>query len=145
MSAVRHLASTKARVIELYDAGWRQADIERLLAGEGTPVPSRNTMWVWTHPEKARRQQQRDLAVTRRWRLARASFGWPGVRGPEWLLGRMSVLDDAGLSANAIAKVMHVDFPTLPELGDREIWDALRKDRLPHSWRTHFHNEERSA
>lgn len=116
MSAIRHKVTTKARVVELYDAGWRPADIQRLLEREGRTVPSKNTIWTWTHPRKAARQAQRDLAKTRRWRLRRASFAWSGVRGPEWKTGRMRAMRAAGVSLRDIARVMALDFPDDPPL-----------------------------
>lgn len=131
MSTIRHKISTKLRVIELYEAGWLPAEIQELLRQEGIePAPSRNTIWAWTHPRKAEKQARRDLAKTRRWRTERASFSWPGVRGPEWKLERMRRLRDTGLSYAAIAKVMSFDFPSAP-LTASQVEGVLRGLHTP--------------
>lgn len=131
MSQVRHRASTKARVIELYEAGWtKPSEIIMHLERDGLPVPSRNTLWAWTHPEKAAEQTQRDLEGARRWRLQQASFAWPGVRGPEWKLQRMRVLREAGLSLDAVAAVMSIDFPVTP-ISRPTVAKALTLDLAP--------------
>lgn len=136
MSQVRHRASTKARALVHAEIGSGPREIQRLLAGEGVdPVPSVNTIWTWCNPKKASLQAQRDLAVARRWRLGHASFAWPGVRGPEWKLARMRVLDGAGVSAAAIARVMAVDFPKDNRLTEAQVRRALHTGRPPRSTR----------
>lgn len=129
MSAVRHKIATKARVCELYEAGWKPAEIRRLLQREGHPVPSPNTMWLWTHPRKAAQQAQRDLEKTRVWRTERASFSWPGVRGPEWKRARMLTMLKAGVCPPDVARVMSIDFPNDPPVTEdnvRRLWRTVR-------------------
>lgn len=130
MSAVRHKMSTKLKVVELYEAGWKPAEIERILHDEGMPVPSRNTMWIWTHPKAAAEQARRDVAVARRWRVGAATFAWPGVRTPEWKVGRMRALRQTGMSFSAITKVMNVDFPNEP-LTEDEVRYAIHGGKPP--------------
>lgn len=137
MTRVRHMARTKARVIELDAAGWGPKDIQRLLAAEDVdPIPTENAIWLWTNPEKAAVQAKRNVELARRWRLERASFAWPGVRGPEWKVARMRVLAGAGLKPAAIAAVMAVDFPKDERLSEDSVRRALESGRPPRSVRS---------
>ncbi|HUR84200.1 MAG TPA: hypothetical protein VMY78_02545 [Solirubrobacteraceae bacterium] len=129
-TAVRHKASTRARVIELYKAGWMPAEIQRVLAREDIAVPSRNTIWVWTHPRQAGQQAKRDLEKTRRWRTERASFAWPGVRGPEWKRARMLAMRRSGMSYVDIARVMTLDFPKTPT-SEGQVRHTIRGSETP--------------
>lgn len=124
MTAVRHTTSMQARVLELHEAGWKPAGIERLLAKEspGVPTPTRQTVWRWTHPEEA------EARVAKR-RAAEAKYtgGWPGICSPEWKQQRMRAMRSAGLSYNAIATIMRLDFPRDAPMTEHQVRYLIRK------------------
>lgn len=131
---VQHPAKVMVRAQELRAADYGITAVQRILAGEGHHV-SYNTVRCWTEPEFRTRMLDQKNRAARAKRAAASSFQRLGQVGPEWLLARMRVLSGAGVSAAAIARVMAIDFPDLPNLTPRQVWDALNEGRLPLSWR----------
>ena len=129
--AIRHTVATQTRVRELYAAEWSPSEIQRVLEREGHTVPSEMTIWVWTHPDKAAATAQREVLAARRRRAAKASYAWPGVRGPEWKLGRMKAMRKEGLSTYDIARMMRLDFPNDPPLTADQVRHALKCEDPP--------------
>lgn len=131
MTAIRHKVQTKLRAIELREAGWSINEVRTQLAREGVdPPPSANTIWCWTNVEMDARQRAHKRRSGRLTRLRSANFRWPGVRGPEWKVGRMQALRDGGLSCAAIASVMTIDFPDTP-LTEHQVRGALTGGHMP--------------
>jgi hypothetical protein len=112
------------RARELFAADWPKKRIGEILAKEfGLPtVPTRNTVTAWVEPDKHARwehaQQQRRLT---RIRCNTVSVVQGADRSLAWKLERMRQLSAAGLSANAIASVMNLDFPRDEPLGHRHV------------------------
>lgn len=121
-----------ARARTLHAAEWPVARIAKLLADEfGLPKPPSSTaVYGWVDPKFNEKRKQRE-----RERLRGKSYTFSvvqnGHRSPEWKMARMRVLRGAGLSFNAVAKVMAVDFPGARTLTEDEVRHALLSDRAP--------------
>ncbi|PTL55784.1 hypothetical protein [Paraconexibacter algicola] len=125
MTTVRHTSRTRARAVELRNAGWSLRQVRELLAAEGYhPAPTVPTLSRWTNPA---REEEHRRANRARARGDATTYAWPGVRSAEWRLGRMRALDAAGVSDRDIARVMTLDFPHSPITVD-QVKHALRSD-----------------
>lgn len=116
------------------DGGWTAAQIRDYLAQRGHDVTI-GTVRRWADPEQARKHREDSRARSHRLRAA-ARGGRMGREGQsaEFRDQRLRALRDAGLSMNAIAKVMTLDFPDTP-LTERQVRTALTSDRPPIAFR----------
>jgi hypothetical protein len=126
MSAARHDSSSMTEARTLREAGWSYRAIASLLTRRGSPVAD-TTVAEWCDPEKAARRRRRNLrrmaAANSQRNHGRLGAGPP--RSMEFRDARMRSLRTAGLSMNAIAKVMTFDFPDEPWT-EREVRDLLK-------------------
>lgn len=107
--SVQHTSATRAEAIRLRDAGFTVRQVAEILARRGTKVTP-STIAYWSSPTALAQRRRYDREQKAIKNARRAEFRWPGrPRTEAWLLGRMRVLDQAGLSAAAVAKVMSVD------------------------------------
>jgi hypothetical protein len=115
MTPVKHTVKTRTLVRDLYAGGWTPTEIRRMLERDNVqPLPTPMTIYRWTHPEKAAQHSNQSTEIKRRKHQAAGfSLAYPFARSPLWLHHRMQVLAGAGVSANAIATVMNIDFPQL--------------------------------
>lgn len=125
----RHPIWAVTRARELSAAGWKDVDIVRLLHQENGITVSKATVGRWVRESRAASHQ----AAVDRWASIKASrrtgkLGAPHAR-PESKLVRMRVLREAGLSHEAVAKVMRVDFGD--ELTRAQVENALKVGRYP--------------
>lgn len=135
MSAVRHSAKVMAEARRLREAGWSLNEIRRLMAADGIdPVPAIGTIAIWTDDAARRRELDRQARKHRELRVARSDFRLPGVRGPEWRLGRIRALADAEVGILDIARVMSIDFPGEP-ITRHDVRYALEVGRPPLAYR----------
>jgi hypothetical protein len=117
------------QVRRLSEAGWGNAAIRRILADQGVdPIPTLKTIRMWIDPDYA--DQVRAETRQRMRQTSPMTFRWPGPRSVEWRVRRIKVLADAGLTKEAIAKVMTHDFPDCP-LSRAQIDGILRQGRIP--------------
>jgi hypothetical protein len=124
-----HDAATRREAIGLRESGWTLRAIVQVLARRGIHVHE-STILYWTSETASERRRQHDRERMAQVNAARASFRWPGRPKTEaWLLGRMRVLERAGLSMAAIAKVVSIDHGL--ELSEHQVRYALSINRLP--------------
>jgi hypothetical protein len=131
----RHSSATVAEAQRLHAAGWSVYGIAKLLRRRGTSVDE-TTIAEWVDPALAERRR-REQALRYRIRNARKTGGRLGAgppRSPEFRLERIRSLDKAGVSAEAIAKVMTFDFPNEPITGHM-VRHALRAGEPPRVYR----------
>lgn len=123
-----HDAATRREAMHLREAGWTLRDIVAVFRRRGISVHE-STVLYWTSEEASERRRihdRRRMAVVN---ARRASFRWPGrPRTEAWLVGRMRVLERAGLSAAGIAKVVWVDHGIV--VSAHQVRYALRCGRL---------------
>lgn len=129
MTARGHDSATRREAVRLRESGWTLSGIVQVLARRGIHVHE-STILYWTSEAASERRRQHDRDRMARINAARASFRWPGRPKTEvWLLARMRVLERAGLSMAAIAKVVSIDHGL--ELTEHQVRYALSIDRLP--------------
>lgn len=114
-----HSTATLRRVYELNEAGWTPTQMLLVLADEGFDRPSLTTIYLWLRPDYRERSRVANQRRSARRSASSGSFHWPARRSPEWKLARMRVLKDAGLSCEAVATVMTLDFPDTPLTGNQ--------------------------
>jgi len=135
MSAVRYTTRTRLRAAELRNLGWTYSKVRAILAEEGvTSLPSDNAIRRWADPEALKSRRRADKAYRRQRRVERSNFRAGGVRTPEWIVGRVRSLGDAGLSASAIARVICHDFPKQALTRDQVV-GILDGGGIPYSLR----------
>lgn len=129
-----HTAKVAAEAVRLREAGWTIPQIRDVLAARGIdPPPCRTTIMRWTTPGFAERRQAK--ATVRKRELYEPSYRPAGRKSAVWRAGRMRALFEAGLSPNAVAKVMTFDFPEHPVSG-HQVRYALQRDREKPGTRT---------
>jgi hypothetical protein len=134
MTARGHDSATRREAIRLRESGWTLRGIVQVLASRGIHVHE-STVLYWTSETASERRRQHDRERMAQLNAARATFRWPGRPKTEaWLLGRMRVLERAGLSMTAIAKVVSIDHGL--ELSEHQVRYALSINRLPSMTRT---------
>jgi hypothetical protein len=123
-----HDAATRREAMHLREAGWTLRDIVAVFRRRGVSVHE-STVLYWTSEEASERRRAHDRRRMAAVNAQRASFRWPGrPRTEAWLLGRMRVLEGAGLSAAAIAKVVSIDHGIV--VSAHQVRYALRSGRL---------------
>lgn len=111
------------------EAGWTLRGIVQVFARRGIKVHE-STVLYWTSEAAAERKRRHDQQRKAQVNAARATYRWPGrARTEAWLLGRMRVLEGAGLSMAAIAKIVSIDHGL--ELSEHQVRYALSINRLP--------------
>jgi hypothetical protein len=129
MTARGHDSATRREAIRLRESGWTLRGIVQVLARRGIQVHE-STVLYWTSEVASERRRQHDRERMAQVNAARATFQWPGRPKTEaWLLGRMRVLERAGLSMAAIAKVVSIDHGL--GLSEHQVRYALEMNRLP--------------
>jgi hypothetical protein len=120
--------------IRMFAADFRINTIRRYLARNGVDV-SWMTVKGWIDPQWYEQQLAVCRARSRRREMRNHTYAWPGQRGPEWKMGRIRALHEAGLYPVMIARVMTTDFPEQPITG-AQVKRALQEDCVPITYRT---------
>lgn len=136
----RHSIAAVTRARALYEAGWTQVDIRRLLIRErlvDDVAPTTVTRWVNAEAQQTWEANIRDARAARAKRRGERPMGYPHAR-PEFKLARVRALRAAGMKMSDIAIVMSHDFEPVTEA---QIRHALRIGR----WPKRVLRQERSA
>jgi hypothetical protein len=129
-----HDSATRREAVRLRESGWTLRGIVAVLARRGIQVHE-STILYWTSEAAAEQRRRHDQQRKAQVNAARATYRWPGrPRTEAWLLGRMRVLERAGLSMAAIAKVVSADHGL--DLSEHQVRYALNINRLPALERT---------
>jgi hypothetical protein len=134
---VMYAEPVAARARELFALDWPKKRIAEIVAREfGLPsVPTRNTVTAWVEPHKHARWIAKAEGKRRdRIRLCTVSVVQGADRSSEWKIERIHRLKAAGLSDNAIAAVMTLDFPRDGQLRGHQVYHALRGS-MPRNWK----------
>lgn len=123
---VTYPAAVMRRACELREAGWTLRQVAAMIAEETGATPTDMTVLRWTNEkwderEKARARERRAAQAS-----VRASFA---LTSPEFKLARMRAIHDRGVSCQAIAAVMALDFGD--DLTAGQVRHALAVGRYP--------------
>lgn len=128
----RYDSGAVARTVELRAAGWDLGEIQDRLELERGVRPSRETLAIWTNPTRAASKAASVKRVNRRRWNARITGRMPSTANltSDFRLIRARALREAGLSANAVARVMTFDFPGSP-VTEQQVRYACDVGRWP--------------
>lgn len=126
----RHPMTVVTRARQLAEAGWKPAEIRRLLERDGTTV-SLATVSRWVNPDAHRRWSEQAQRWNARRAASRGAAGGAARRNarPEFKLARLQLLRESGLSCRATAIVLGLDFGDT--FSEEQIRRAERLGRYP--------------